>query len=160
MEPAAMLEKQIWERLRDVRDPELPISIVDLGIVESCKVTDDGRQIEVLLTATRSSCPAKQQIAEQVERTLKEAFPELDVVCFWHDAATWNPSRISEKGRRILAEFGYGVEGVGHDRAVCPHCAKPSLVREGRFGSSPCLSFYFCSSCQRPYELVRWQGLE
>lgn len=148
------------EALRGVRDPELPISIVDLGIVESWAVKEGGRSLEVVLRTTRTSCPARQQIAREVERTLGEAFPGITVTCRWAETTTWTPSLITREGKEALAEYGYGVEGGSHEATICPTCGSPSLEREARFASSPCLAFYFCHTCRRPYEFVRVQAIE
>lgn len=92
------------ECLRDVLDPELPVSVVDLGIVYGVEV--EGRTAHVRLTFTATACPCMDFIREDVtDRLLRE--PWLDAVEIeevWDPP--WTTARITPEGRRQLARAG------------------------------------------------------
>ena len=87
--------------LRDVIDPELKISIDDLGLVYRADWTVRG--IEVALTLTTPSCPLEEMLVQQAEQSLRARYPEtayIGVELVWEPA--WTIDRISERGRRQL----------------------------------------------------------
>lgn len=94
----------LWTALRDVRDPELPISIVDLGIVYA--IRRDGRRVEVDLTFTATACPCMGFIQEDVrERLLREpGVEQVDIRVVWDPP--WTRERITEEGKCILKRYG------------------------------------------------------
>lgn len=100
----AAFSRDLWAALREVRDPELPISVVDLGIVYG--IRRDGGRVEVELTFTATACPCMGFIQEDVrERLLREpgvAAVEIRVV--WDPP--WTRDRMTDEGRRILKEYG------------------------------------------------------
>lgn len=104
--PAAVAldESAAWAALREVQDPEYPVSIVDLGLVYGVRVSD-GR-IEVEMTLTSMGCPCVHWIVEDVEERLGRlpgaAGVDVDVV--WDPP--WTRDRITEEGRRALKGAG------------------------------------------------------
>ena len=87
--------------LKDVIDPELGISIVDLGLVYRAGWSTRG--IEVALTMTTPSCPWGEMLVQKAEQALRERFREtatIRVELVWEPP--WSPERISEQGRRKL----------------------------------------------------------
>lgn len=94
----------LWEALRDVLDPEIPVSVVDLGLV--CDIRRDGGRVDVDVTFTSTACPAVNFIKEDIrERLLRE--PEVDEVAV-HEAweVAWSPRRVSGDGREGLRRHG------------------------------------------------------
>ena len=75
----ATTEDAIWNCLRDVPDPEIPVvSVVDLGMVREVRV--DGERIEVDVSPTYSGCPATEVIEESILRRLQdEGFPAVSI---------------------------------------------------------------------------------
>ena len=65
-----LLEQQIWEKLKDCNDPEIPCNIVDLGLVYEVHV--EGQRANVRMTLTTPSCPMSDQITGQIRRKLLE----------------------------------------------------------------------------------------
>jgi metal-sulfur cluster biosynthetic enzyme len=96
-----------WEALGEVLDPELPISLVDLGLVYGVRV--EGGRTEVDLTFTATACPCMEFIREDVEdRLLRERWiEEVEIREVWDPP--WTRDRISEEGRRRLRDLGVGV---------------------------------------------------
>ncbi|MCK6447869.1 MAG: iron-sulfur cluster assembly protein [Planctomycetes bacterium] len=96
---------QIYAELKQVYDPEIPVNIVDLGLVYDVKCTD-GACI-VTMTLTSQSCPEAKTIPEMVRRRLNtvNGVTSTEVTVVWEPV--WSPQRISEEGRKIL--------GIGED---------------------------------------------
>jgi metal-sulfur cluster biosynthetic enzyme len=94
------LTDQVYEQLRQVFDPEIPVNIVDLGLVYDVKV--DGSTCNVTMTLTSQACPEARTIPEVVKRRAGtvQGIEEVDVAIVWEPQ--WTPQRISEEGRKIL----------------------------------------------------------
>ncbi|OGG02971.1 hypothetical protein A2W14_04290 [Candidatus Gottesmanbacteria bacterium RBG_16_37_8] len=73
-----LTKKMIMEKLKEVPDPELGISIVDLGLVYDVIISKKG-EVEVLMTLTTMGCPLFDQIREPIEHTLSD-LPEVKKV--------------------------------------------------------------------------------
>ncbi|TMC06526.1 MAG: metal-sulfur cluster assembly factor [Chloroflexi bacterium] len=97
----------LLEALRDVDDPEMPVNIVDLGIVYG--VRREGAGVTVDLTFTAMGCPASDFILEDVrERLLRE--PGVDHVTInivWDPP--WSTRRMTQAGRDALEMWGVAV---------------------------------------------------
>ena len=107
-EEAASLEERVWAQLRTCYDPEIPVNIVDLGLVYDCTLEgEEGgpRTARVKMTLTAPGCGMGQVLADDVKRKL-EALPgieqaEVEVV---FDPA-WNPNMMTEAARLQLGMF-------------------------------------------------------
>lgn len=94
----------LWHALREVRDPELPVSLVDLGLIYA--VRRDGGHVEVDLTFTATACPCMEFIRIDIrDRLMREQGVESVAI---HEV--WNPpwttERMTPEGRAILRSFG------------------------------------------------------
>jgi phenylacetate-CoA oxygenase PaaJ subunit len=100
-------QEALLDALRDVEDPEIPINIVDLGLVVDVSLAGDFIVIE--LTFTSMGCPGMDMIVEDVrERLLR--IPEVsgvDVKIVWDPV--WTKDRLTEEGRNALRECGISV---------------------------------------------------
>ena len=97
----------LWDALRDVPDPEMAISIVDMGLVVDMKQT--GETAHVTLTYTAMGCPAMQMIEEDVRAALL-ALPSVGAVeieTVW--LPVWTKSRLSAEGRDALMLQGVAL---------------------------------------------------
>jgi phenylacetate-CoA oxygenase PaaJ subunit len=102
-----MPDEGLLEALRDVDDPEMPVNIVDLGIVYG--VRRDGGLVTVDLTFTAMGCPASEFILEDVrERLLREAGVERVAVNVVWDPP-WTTARLTQAGRDALEMWGVAV---------------------------------------------------
>lgn len=150
--------EQLVEVLRTVEDPEAPVNIVDLGLLERCEVAADG-WVEVDLLPTRSSCPAREYLRSLVVQRIQEQFDVPGVRCRWV-AGRWSVERLTPEGRKALQQFGVAVPE--RDRATsqivveCPYCGSRRVRREARFGTSVCRSIWYCEGCRNPFEEMRW----
>jgi metal-sulfur cluster biosynthetic enzyme len=94
-------DEQALAALRAVKDPEIGINIVDLGLV--CRAERHGDGIEVQLTPSSPSCPLSAMLAEEARQVLQAAFPDatsIEVELVWDPP--WTPERMSEDARRQL----------------------------------------------------------
>jgi metal-sulfur cluster biosynthetic enzyme len=95
------LEPDLLECLLEVMDPEIGLSIVDLGLVYRAARTPDA--IEVDLTLTTRACPLGEMIAAEARERLAQRFqdpPRIDVRLVW--APAWSPDLITDRGRARL----------------------------------------------------------
>jgi len=97
----------LWDALREVMDPEIPISLVDLGLIYD--IRQDGGQVEVDLTFTATACPCMAfihyDIADRLQR--EPGVEEVKVIETWTPA--WTKSRITPEGREALRKFGVSM---------------------------------------------------
>jgi len=88
-----------------VKDPELLMNIVDLGLVYNVEVSEE-QTAEITMTLTSPGCPAGPQIISDVQRTVHNAFPDLDEVnihLVW--TPFWNPEMMSDDAKDELGIF-------------------------------------------------------
>lgn len=93
-------EAEIREALRDVEDPEFPISVVDLGLVRGIEVQDGA--VRVKMTFTSVACPCTHMIAEDVRERIR-AFDDVRDVEVEEVFEAWSRDDVSPEGRMILA---------------------------------------------------------
>ena len=100
------VEARLWVALRDVEDPEIPISVVGMGLIVSIAYRADERAVDLQLTYTAMGCPAMDFIQDDIrERLLQE--PEVDDVrieVVWDPV--WTRSRIREDARATMRRLG------------------------------------------------------
>jgi metal-sulfur cluster biosynthetic enzyme len=98
---------RLWAALHDVQDPEMPINLVDLGVIYG--ITEHNGVVDVDLTFTAMGCPASDFIVDDIrERLLQEpGVDEVRVNVVWDPP--WTTARMSEAGRDALEEWGLAV---------------------------------------------------
>jgi metal-sulfur cluster biosynthetic enzyme len=94
----------VWAALKEVMDPEFPISLVDLGLIYDVRRRE--RCIEIDLTFTATACPCMEFIHEDIrERLLREEdVEEVKINQVWDPP--WTADRISEEGKAVLKRCG------------------------------------------------------
>lgn len=100
-------EKRVWDVMKTCYDPEIPVNIVDLGLIYSCEfipaVRDDGgTRVEVKMTLTAPGCGMGGPLSEEVKSKILEVpgVKEVDVELVWDPP--WNQSMISEAAQLQL----------------------------------------------------------
>ena len=96
-------EEVVWDALRTVDDPEVGMSVVDLGLVYGVEVRGD--DVSVTITMTSPACPLGDVIIENASAAIRAAAPgagKIDVALVWDPP--WTPERMSEAARR---RFGW-----------------------------------------------------
>jgi metal-sulfur cluster biosynthetic enzyme len=92
-------EDLVYEVLKDCFDPEIPLNVVDLGLIYNVKVNPDS--VDLKITMTSPQCPSHVSISEDIKTRLTDAgFPTPKIELVWDPA--WSPQRISDAGRRAL----------------------------------------------------------
>jgi metal-sulfur cluster biosynthetic enzyme len=99
--------QRLWDALAEVQDPEMPVNLVDLGVIYGIKENDG--VVDVDLTFTAMGCPASEFILEDVrERLLREdGIREVRVNVVWNPP--WTVARMTEAGRDALEAWGLAV---------------------------------------------------
>jgi FeS assembly SUF system protein len=100
--PMGKLTKdQVLEALKDVYDPEIPVNIVDLGLVYRVDV-NEANEVEVDMTLTAPGCGMGPYIGQQAEWRIAEIDDVEDVKVNVVFDPPWTPDRISEDGKKLL----------------------------------------------------------
>ena len=95
------VDKQlVFDALKQVYDPEIPVDVVNLGLVY--EVSIDGDRVGVKMTTTASGCPVGNYIVAQAKRAIGrlEGVKEIQVELVYDPP--WQESMISEEGKRML----------------------------------------------------------
>ena len=95
-----LTKEDVIEALKDVYDPEIPVNIVDLGLVYNVEVEDN--EVEVEMTLTAQGCGMGPYIGQQAEWRIAELEDVEDVVANLVWDPPWNPEFISEDGKKLL----------------------------------------------------------
>jgi len=97
----AELEQPIVDALTRVVDPEVALSVVDVGLIYGVSLRDS--QAQVRMTMTSPTCPVADVIVEEVETELDRALPagwRIAVELVWEPP--WAPAMMSERARRFM----------------------------------------------------------
>ena len=104
--PVQAVEARLWNALRDVEDPEIPVSVVGMGLIVSLAYHPFDRSVDLQLTFTAMGCPATDFIEDDIrERLLAE--PDVDAVrieVVWDPV--WTRGRIREEARATMRGLG------------------------------------------------------
>jgi probable FeS assembly SUF system protein SufT len=102
------LEKQVWDAMKACYDPEIPVNIVDLGLIYDCKITPVGEtsnKVDVKMTLTAPGCGMGPTLAQDVQNKLLslESIDEANVELVWEPQ--WNQGMMSEAARLQLGLY-------------------------------------------------------
>jgi metal-sulfur cluster biosynthetic enzyme len=100
------VEARLWSALRDVEDPEVPISVVGMGLIVSLAYRTEERAVDIELTFTAMGCPAMDFIQDDIRARLLEE-PDVDEVrieVVWDPV--WTRARIREDARETMRRLG------------------------------------------------------
>jgi metal-sulfur cluster biosynthetic enzyme len=103
------LERRVWDALYGVEDPEMPVSVVDLGLVYDLAVDEAGETATVLMTLTYTGCPAREMLLEDVEDAVEtvDGVEDASVELVW--SPPWEVGLVTEQGKEALREFGLSI---------------------------------------------------
>ncbi|MEM1085102.1 MAG: putative Fe-S cluster assembly protein SufT [Verrucomicrobiota bacterium] len=100
----APLEDQVWAQLKGVYDPEIPVDIVNLGLVYDCSIKDeaDKKSVAIKMTLTAPGCGMGPVIAADAQSKIMtiDGIDDATVELVWDPA--WNQDMISEEGKMKL----------------------------------------------------------
>jgi len=159
---ATYSEKQIWDFLREVTDPEIPVlNIVEMGIARSVDIGEENRVL-IKITPTYSGCPAMSAIENEIREKLKEkGIERFEVKKDFSE--TWTTDWMTEEARSKLKDYGIAPPGKTSDEDVlkslkntriipCPYCDSTDTELQSEFGSTACKAQYYCNDCEEPFE--------
>ena len=92
--------EKVYEALHECYDPEIPVNIVDLGLIYNVQI--DESHVHVVMTLTARGCPAHTFISEAVRARVAElpGVKSADVQVVWDPP--WDPSRMSDAAKKQL----------------------------------------------------------
>ncbi len=156
-------EKEIWDILAEVEDPEIPvINVVEMGIVRGVEVVDD--IVKVTITPTYSGCPAMKTIEEDIREILVEKkVPSFEVHTVLSPA--WTTDWMTDIAKEKLRETGIAPPvGTSSDKGLlmgkvrdikCPRCGSKNTSMISQFGSTACKALYKCNDCLDPFDYFK-----
>ena len=97
---SAISPELVTMALRSCYDPEIPVNVVDLGLIHSIRI--DGPTVKVEMTLTAPECPQGDEMVRQIRETLSQLPNVEDVVVDLVFDPPWTPDRMSESARRQL----------------------------------------------------------
>lgn len=165
-------EESLWELLRDVKDPEVPVlSILDLGIVRSVNVTPplsgaagEGPAVRLTITPTYSGCPAMDVIAMDIRlKLIEKGF--RNVIIQQQLSPAWTTDWMTEEGKQKLKAFGiappnpkqqFCTSEMFREEAIeCPRCTSFHTEIISQFASTACKAMYRCLDCKEAFDYFK-----
>ncbi len=111
--PSGDIEKQIWDQLKTCYDPEIPVDIVELGLIYDLIIEDgnNGKKVSVKMTLTAPGCGMGPVIADEVDRKINglEGIEDVSVQLVWEPMWT----------RDMMSEAAQQAPNGGADNASC-----------------------------------------
>lgn len=103
-EEQGSLEDRIWAQLRKCFDPEIPVNIVDLGLIYDCTIeeADAPRRVSIQMTLTAPGCGMGPVLADDVRRRIEDLSEVGEVAVEVVFDPPWNPSMMTEAARLQL----------------------------------------------------------
>ncbi len=107
--PAEEVKARLWEALRDVNDPEIPVSVLGMGLIVSLGYDALARRAELEITFTAMGCPAMDFIQDDIREALLSD-PDVDAIeieVVWDPV--WTKDRLREDARATMRSLGIAV---------------------------------------------------
>ena len=106
-DPVTSPEAVIWAALAEINDPEMPVNLVDLGLIYGVQVADG--TVTLKLTFTAMGCPASDMIVDDIrDRLLRESgIDDVRIDIVWDPP--WSSAKLTTEGRETLRAWGLAV---------------------------------------------------
>jgi ring-1,2-phenylacetyl-CoA epoxidase subunit PaaD len=156
-------EKEIWEILSEVEDPEIPVlTVIDMGIIRSVSI--EGDLTTVIISPTYSGCPAMKTIETDIAEILEEKkVGNFKIITQLSPA--WTTDWMSESGKEKLRQTGIAPPvGSSSDKGLlmskiktvnCPRCGSADTHLISQFGTTACKALYKCNTCLDPFDYFK-----
>lgn len=157
------LPTEIWEILKGVVDPEIPVlTVVDMGVIRDILVTETG--IEVSITPTYSGCPAMEVISSDIITTLnRNGYSNITIKTVL--SPPWTTDWITDEAKEKLRLYGIAPpEHSSADKNIlfgkpkfvnCPQCKSAQTEMISQFGSTACKALWKCLDCKEPFDYFK-----
>ncbi len=99
------LEGLVWQELRQIYDPEIPVNVVDLGLVyamQTAPLPDGGYRVEVLMTVTSPACGMSEVLRTEADARLRKLPDVREVEVAVTFDPPWTPELMTEDARLLL----------------------------------------------------------
>ena len=102
------LRDACYEALKVVRDPEIPVNVVDLGLIYGLEVSPEG-EVQVEMTLTSMGCPVQDMIQADAELACMkvEGVKKVAVEFVW--SPPWSLDKMTDDGKQQMRMFGFSV---------------------------------------------------
>ena len=102
------MKAEVLEALKVVRDPEIPVNVVDLGLIYKVAVSDDG-VVDIDMTLTSMGCPVQDMIQADTELAAMkvEGVRRVNVEFVW--SPPWGLDKMTDDGKKQMRMFGFNV---------------------------------------------------
>jgi probable FeS assembly SUF system protein SufT len=102
--PAQFSETLVWDQLKTVFDPEIPVNVVDLGLIYSCRITpvEGGNKIEISMTMTAPGCGMGDVLKADIERKLSRLPDVKEVHVNIVFDPPWHPGLMTDAAKLQL----------------------------------------------------------
>lgn len=154
-------EKEIWQLLEQVCDPEIPVlTVVDLGVIRNVQVLED--VVEITITPTYSGCPAMNAIETDIRILMSSHQIPVKIITTLQPA--WTTDWMSENGKAKLQEYGIAPPQYQDTKGklfstqsgiICPLCKSANTELISEFGSTACKAMYRCKDCLEPFDYFK-----
>ena len=154
-------ERDIWNALEGVKDPEIPVvSVVEMGIVRDVEL--ERNHVTVTMTPTFSGCPALCVMQNDITAKLRElGFESTEVKTVL--SPPWSTDWITDEAKAKLHAFGVappapteeGLIRLEPSPTACPRCDSFDTSVKNTFGSTLCKSMHVCNRCKEPFEAFK-----
>jgi ring-1,2-phenylacetyl-CoA epoxidase subunit PaaD len=148
--PGVGMKARITSVVRDVQDPEIAITLYDLGVLRSVEMSSTDT-VKVVLRPTRLACPARGRMERDVRAAVATVEPMLTVDIEW-DVAPWATADISAEGVESLRRDGYIASSLAPVK--CPYCGSVVVKKAGSFGGSICRLPWSCRRCGSQFDAL------
>jgi len=147
--------KDLWQILEQVPDPEIPvINLVELGVIRKVERLDDHNKLRVTITPTYTGCPAKKLFEDLIlEELAKNGYRDVEIISTLSPA--WSTDWLSEETKEKLMKEGISPPTIGDRVITCPNCKSVDTKLLSQFGSTPCQSLYSCNTCKEPFNYFK-----
>lgn len=154
-------EADVRRVLDGIDDPELPCSLIQLGLVGSVHI--EGDVVSISLLPTFTGCPALAMIEEDVRTQVAamNGVQACDVT--WVYEPSWTADRISAAGQARLKAHGVttphaccgGAVQMRTSAVPCPYCGSSDTSLDSPFGPTRCRQIHFCRACRNQFEHMK-----
>ena len=123
--------QQVLDSLKQCMDPEIPINIVDMGLIYGVNVTNDNK-VDIKTTMTTRGCPLRDTLVSDVKRYVNKVpgVSAINVEIVWEPA--WTPEKMSEEGKKLI---NYGkqktITPINYETALPQGVGKVAKQEDG-----------------------------
>ena len=153
-----MTAEAIYDWLKEVKDPEIPVlSLVDLGVIHEVQVL--GGIVKIVITPTFVGCPALDVMETDIRELLRgKGVNNVEIEVSYKK--TWTSDMISSEGKEALRKFGLAPPPPRElfsdlnvlEHAACPRCGNNNTDLKNLFGATLCRSIHYCNDCKECFE--------